>query len=88
MRIPALTEPQFYAFVERFDGFTAQLSPQERHFLTTVLLRACACQAPGPLSQGGHPDSAVHAHLAYALWQSTQSAESFMPPNPLPLPPS
>jgi hypothetical protein len=83
-----LTEAEFHGFIERFDNFTAGLTPQERNFITTILLRACTSQAPEVLSHGLHPDSAIHAHLAYALWELTRLADGSIPVNSLPLPPT
>jgi hypothetical protein len=83
-----LTEAEFHVFVERFDSFTAQLTPQERNFVTTILLRACTSHAPEVLARGLHRDSAIHAHLAYALWELTRLAEGSIQVNSLPLPPT
>jgi hypothetical protein len=83
-----LTEAEFHVFVERFDSFTAGLTPGERNFVTTILLRACTSQAPEVLGHGLHPDSAIHAHLTYVLWELTRLAEGSIPANALPLPPT
>ena len=86
MRTEELTEAELHDFIERFDGFTAQLPPRARHFLTIILLRACTSQATKLVGGGLHPDSTLHAHLAYTVWELTRPAEWDLSVNPLPLP--
>lgn len=82
MQTSTMTEAELHEFVARFDRFTAQLKPPERDFITSILLRACTNHAPEPPVRGLHPDSAIHAQLAYAIWEFTRSADESISINP------
>ncbi|HLJ66847.1 MAG TPA: hypothetical protein VKX16_05760 [Chloroflexota bacterium] len=84
MELP-LTETEFHDFVDRLERFALGLSASQRVFLTTILLRAGTSQAGEVLSRAGHAGSPLHAHLAYAVWQSTYWDEEGISLNPLPL---
>jgi hypothetical protein len=86
METQSLTEAELYTFVERLDGFVAQLAPPERRFVTTILLYASTNRSHDTRYPAGHPDSDLHARLTRAIWEWIRDEETDIAANPLPLP--
>ena len=83
----ALTEPEFRRFGERLEGFVRTLTPKERSFLTAILVRATLSGSLDLPSAGSHPDAALCADLAYALWMASLAPEQAITRNPQPMAP-